>query len=71
MTRLLICLLLFGLLHAAEPTGTLAGSILDPAGAVVPAAKVSVVNTQTGLKREMPSGTDEEFRIPAPAGRSL
>ncbi|QOY87286.1 TonB-dependent receptor [Paludibaculum fermentans] len=64
MTRLLVCVLLFGLLQAAEPTGTLAGTILDPAGAVVPAAKVSVVNTQTGLKREMPSSTDGSFVFP-------
>lgn len=66
MTRLLICLLLLtaSILSAAEPTGTLAGTVLDPAGAVVPAAKISVINTQTGLKRDGESGTDGNFVFP-------
>jgi hypothetical protein len=56
--------LLFGVLNAADPTGTLAGTVLDPAGAAVPAAKVTVTNTQTGLTRTMQSGADGGFVVP-------
>lgn len=64
MTRVLVYLLLFGTLWAAEPTGTLTGTVVDPAGAVVPAARVSAINVQTGLKREMQSGADGSFVFP-------
>ncbi len=62
-------LLLVSVSRAAEPTGTLAGTVLDPAGAVVVAAKVTVVSTQTGLTREMQSAADGGFVFPLlPAG---
>jgi len=59
-------LLLVFTLGAAEPTGTLAGTVLDPGGSVIVAAKVSVANTETGLKREMQSGGDGGFVFPLP-----
>ncbi len=65
MTRILIgYFLLLTMLSAAEPTGTLAGTVTDPAGAVVVAAKVVATNTQTGQTREMQSGTDGGFVFP-------
>src|SRR5437879_5134066 len=65
MTRIIVgFLLLFSVLRAAEPTGTLAGTILDPGGAAIPAAKVVVTSTQTGLTREMQSGADGGFVFP-------
>src|SRR5438876_527378 len=65
MTRILIgFLLLSSVLFAAEPTGTLAGTVSDPAGAVVAGAKVVATNTQTSLTREMQTGTDGGFVFP-------
>ena len=58
------CFLLFGILKAADPTGTLAGTILDPGGAVVLAAKITVTNSETGLTRQMQSGADGGFVFP-------
>ena len=58
------CFLLFGILKAADPTGTLAGTVLDPGDAVVVAAKITVTNTQTGLTRQMQSGADGGFVFP-------
>jgi hypothetical protein len=52
------------LLRAAEPTGTIAGSILDPSGAAVPNAKVTATALGTGLTRGTKSGSDGQFVIP-------
>jgi hypothetical protein len=65
MTRILLgCFLLLSVLNAAEPTGTLAGTVIDPGGAVIVGAKVAAINTQTGLNREMQSGSDGGFVFP-------
>src|SRR5690349_849915 len=65
MIRLFLgCIFLFSALHAADPTGTIAGTVLDPAGAVVPTAKITVTNTQTGLSREMLSSAGGGFVFP-------
>ena len=58
------CFLLLSILQGADPSGTLAGTVNDPGGAVVVAAKVTVTNTQTGFKREMQSGGDGGFVFP-------
>ena len=48
----------------ADPTGTIAGSVGDPTGAMVGAAKVVVTNLGTGLKREATTATDGGFLVP-------
>src|SRR5262245_26437720 len=66
---LLVSILLYGVLNAADPTGTLTGTVLDPGGALVPSAKITVTNMQTGLTRTMQSSTDGGFVFPLlPAG---
>jgi carboxypeptidase family protein len=61
--------LLFGFLNAVDPTGTLTGTVLDPGGALVPSAKITVTNMQTGLTRTMQSSADGGFVFPLlPAG---
>ncbi len=65
MIRLFLgCYLFLSALYAADPTGTIAGTVLDPTGAVVATAKVTVTNTQTGLSREMQSASDGGFVFP-------
>ena len=54
---------------AQAPTGTISGAVRDESGGVIPNAKVTVVNKDTGLSRELVSGSDGSFAAPAlPAG---
>jgi Carboxypeptidase regulatory-like domain/TonB-dependent Receptor Plug Domain/TonB dependent receptor len=46
----------------APGTGAISGTVLDPAGAAVPNARVAVVNEQTGLSRVLFTGPDGLFR---------
>ena len=56
-------------LAQGSPTGTLAGTINDPSGGVLPGVTVIARNTQTGLAQQTVSGTEGDWRIPAlPAG---
>jgi hypothetical protein len=57
-------------LWSAEPTGKIAGNILDPSGAVVLGAKITVTNLDTGLTRDTLSNSDGGYLFPLlPAGR--
>ena len=51
--------------HAQSDNGTVAGTVTDQTGAVVPGAAVTVTNTQTGFKFNATSNNSGEFRIPA------
>ena len=46
-------------------TASLEGTVLDPAGALVPAAKVKVVNTSTNLELRATTDTDGRFSFPS------
>ncbi len=52
------------LLHAADPTGTIAGAILDPSGAPVANARVTATALATGLTRETVSRNDGTYVFP-------
>src|SRR5688500_16445131 len=41
----------FSVLAQASPTGSLTGTVVDQAGAVVPGVEVAIMNTGTGLSR--------------------
>lgn len=58
----LLCFCAF--LGAAIPTGTITGAIQDPSGAAVPAARVTVTSTETGLTRRTVSGSNGEYVVP-------
>lgn len=61
-----LCLLLFAApLCAQEPTGTIAGSVTDPSGATVPAAKVQVTALSSGLSETRATAPDGSFTFPA------
>jgi len=49
----------------ATSTGTLAGTITDPTGAVVPGAMISVKNNETGQEFNAKSNDEGVFTIPA------
>jgi hypothetical protein len=71
MFKLVVTALCFAIATFAQaPVGAIAGTVTDESGAVVADAGVSVANLETGLKREVKSGTEGQFSVPAlPAGR--
>ena len=70
--KLIICcagLLVWGLvgslaLLAQFTTASLSGTIVDPSGAAVPAATVTVQNTETGFTRTTKSGNGGDYLFP-------
>jgi hypothetical protein len=56
---------LSGPVFAQVPTGTIAGTVTDQSGAVLPRATVTVTNKDTGASRVVQSGADGAFSIPA------
>src|SRR5437016_14475538 len=64
---LLIAMGMIGLAQA--PVGELAGTVFDETGAVVPNAPITITNKETGLVRNVTSGSDGRFSVAAlPAG---
>ncbi len=62
---LLFCLLAsMSQLAAQESRGTIAGSVLDPSGAVVPGAQVVVVNTAMGTRVVLRTNTEGRYAAP-------
>ena len=59
-----ILLLLSYSAFAAEPTGTITGTVTDPSGASIVGAKLTVTNTGIGLVRETTSATDGGYVFP-------
>jgi hypothetical protein len=64
-----LLLLVAMLAAAADPTGTIAGTVADPSGAAVAGAKVTAINPATGLSRETTTSADGGYVFPLiPAG---
>jgi len=56
-------------LMAQVPTGTLAGTVTDRVGAVLPNVAVTITNKDTGASRVIQTGADGAFSVPSlPAG---
>jgi len=51
--------------HAQVITGSITGTILDPAGAAVPSAKVTAQNTLTNLEVHATTDTDGRYTFPS------
>lgn len=47
--------------QAQEATATIGGSVRDQSGAMVPAAKVTLTNSKTGISRQMVTGSDGNY----------
>jgi hypothetical protein len=52
-------------IHAQTPTGNLNGTVVDPSGALVPGATVTVRNNATGLERTATTNNNGQFNIAA------
>lgn len=69
LLRLTVAMLAAFTLFAQTDRGTITGTITDPAGAVVPAAKLSVQNSETGLTAETVTTNTGNFTLASlPAG---
>jgi hypothetical protein len=56
-------------LHAQTPTGTIAGTVTDQVGAVLPNVAITITNRDTGASRVVQTGIDGTFSAPSlPAG---
>lgn len=54
---------------AQTPTGVIAGTVTDPSGAVIPQARITASNTDTGLSRTLLAESDGTYTIAGlPAG---
>src|SRR4051812_17804532 len=49
---------------AQSERGTISGTVLDGSGAVVPGAKITLTNSQTGVAFSLPSNASGEFTVP-------
>ena len=69
-TRFIACFLaICAALWAADPTGTIAGTVSDPSGAAVVGAKVIATDLRTNLARNTTTGSDGGYVFPlVPAG---
>ena len=56
---------------AQTATGSIAGTVTDPASAVVPSAKVTLTNRATAEKREMLTSSQGSFLFPLLPGHVL
>ncbi|MGA8597021.1 MAG: carboxypeptidase regulatory-like domain-containing protein [Bryobacteraceae bacterium] len=50
--------------RAADPTGTIAGTVTDPSGAAIAGAKVTVTNIGTGFTRDVSTASDGGYVFP-------
>lgn len=68
MQRFGVFMLAFALasihLSAQTPTGTLQGTVKDPAGGVVPDAKVTITNSDTGVSRALATDVTGRYLLP-------
>lgn len=61
---LLLLMLSFGAANAQEYRGTIAGTVSDPNGAVVPAASVTVQNVETNVSNTATTNDEGAFSFP-------
>src|SRR5215467_12212261 len=61
----LVLLLWAPALRAQAVSGTILGTVQDSSGAAVPGASVTIVNSETGLKRSVTSDSAGEFNVPS------
>ena len=68
--KTLVCLFVFALVAFAQTNiGSITGTISDPAGAVVPNAKIEVKNSDTGAVYQGGTSATGNYVIPVPVGK--
>jgi len=61
---LCLALIFSGILLSQEFRATISGRVQDPSGAAVPAASITVLNTDTNIKNEVKSDTEGTYVVP-------
>lgn len=66
----LVMLFAFGIASAAmslraQQITSISGSVTDPSGAVIPGAQVTLLNTATGVKRNVVTNSSGYYAIPS------
>src|SRR5215471_8369426 len=51
-------------LMAQSASGTILGSVHDASGASIPGATITIVNQQTGFRREVPTDSNGDYEAP-------
>ncbi|HWB99859.1 MAG TPA: TonB-dependent receptor [Bryobacteraceae bacterium] len=64
MHRWILLLFLPVVLYGQNTTGTITGFVRDPSSALLPAAHVTVVNENTGLRRDLLTNSEGLYTIP-------
>ncbi len=65
-----LVLILTTTVFASGPTGTITGTVMDPSGAVVPKARITVINEATNAIRDAESNDDGDYTVALlPPGR--
>src|SRR6516162_10103210 len=62
---LLTAFLPLGTMWAQTPTGEILGTVLDPTGAVVSGAVITITNTSTGVERKLATNSAGVYTAPA------
>src|SRR5713226_2607546 len=62
--RTIAILFLAGVALAQSPTGEIAGVVKDPTGALVPGARITIVNQNTGERKSTVTDASGEFALP-------
>jgi hypothetical protein len=60
-TCVLLCLLSAALVHAQAVSGTVVGTVTDSSGAVVPSAKITLLETNTNISRSIATNESGNF----------
>src|ERR1035437_4420264 len=69
LSKMVLCMLLTVAVFAQSDRGTITGTVLDPASAVVPGAKIVAINTLTGVKTDAVATDTGNFTLASlPAG---
>src|SRR6516225_6427728 len=69
--RGLVALISVAVAWAQTPTGEILGTVLDPTGAVVSGAVITITNTSTGVERKLATNSAGVYTAPAPVSRYL
>ena len=72
LASVVVCLVLASSLAYSQgigSSGDIQGTVIDPSGALLPKATITVLNTETGLRRTAMTDSSGQFRVPnlAPA----
>ena len=61
LRRVVLCLFVIAFIALGQDRGTISGTVSDNSGAIVPGAKIAVLNPETGFTQNMISNADGTY----------